>query len=160
METQEAKPIPLVLDTYLAVITNSVGTTMFRNFYALVEGKKKDIVSGGELACGFFTSFILHNFKLIAEPHLTVAGTEKDLKASGWQESGVDELRPGCVLIWSGEDFDGEVHKHIGFYVGNQRAISTDSRNGVVAEHSYDFDGKRSIEQVYWHPRLVNDTSE
>ncbi len=150
MENDAAKPIPILYDTYLAVIKNSVGTKMFRNFYAYIDGQKKDIVNGGELACGFFVSSVLHNFKLISEPHLTVSGTEKDLQASDWQEIDTNNLKEGCVLIWGAEDFDGETHKHIGFYIGNNLAISTDSKQGVVAEHAYNFKGERAIEKAYW----------
>ncbi len=154
MEGDPKKPIPILYDTYLAVIKNGVESKMFRHFYAYVDGNKVDIVKGGELACGFFVSFVLHNFKLIGEPHLTVAGTEKDLQELGWQEIGRDNLKEGCVLIWQSEASDADAHKHIGFYIGNDRAVSTDSKLGVVSEHHFTFNNSRPIEKAYWFEQL------
>ncbi len=127
---------------------------MFRHFYAYVGGEKKDIVNGGELACAFFVSFILYNFKLINDTHLTVDGTEKDLQQSGWYDIKSDELKEGCVLIWQAEDFDGDIHKHIGFYVGNHEAISTSAQQGIVVKHNSTFDITRQIEKSYWTDKL------
>lgn len=155
--TADSKPVPILYDTYLAFVRNAVGSKMFRNFYAYVDGEKKDLVNDGELACGFFVSTVLHSLKLTKEPHLTVNGTEKDLQQSGWQEVDIKNLRPGCVLIWSEQRFDSEkAHKHIGVFTGNERAVSTDSKQGFVTEHHFTFEGGREIEKAYWHTKLQN----
>jgi len=41
---KKKKIIPLLRDSYLAVIKNSVGSKTFRNFYAKVNGKKQDLL--------------------------------------------------------------------------------------------------------------------
>ncbi len=156
-ETIDSKPIPILYDTYLAVVRNAVGSKMFRNFYAYVKGEKKDLVNGGELACGFFVSTVLHGFNLIKEPHLTVNSTEEDLRQCGWREIDIDNLHPGCVLIWAEQEFDNESHKHIGVYIGNERAVSTDSKQGFVSEHHFTFEGSRGIEGAYWCSKFESD---
>ncbi len=155
MENTPPKPIPIMRDNYLAVIRNSIGTTMFRNFYALVEGEKKDLVNNGELSCGFFVSSVLYLFQLIAGRHLTVASTEKDLLESGWQEISPNDLKEGSILVWKTENFDDGPHSHIGFCLGDDRAVSTDYQKGIVTEHHITFGGKRSIEKAYWHEKLA-----
>ena len=79
----KTKIIPLTCKSYVAVIKNSIGTKMFRNFYAEINGQKKDVLENGELSCAFFASAILHLFQLIKEPHRTVASTIKDMDKSG-----------------------------------------------------------------------------
>ncbi len=144
------KVTPLKLETYLAVIKNSVGTRMFRTYYALVDGKRKDIMRQGELSCAFFVSFILSGFSLIEGMHGTVEGTVKDLKASGWRHT--KTIRIGCVIVWEPIKGDrGEVHRHIGFYVGNGKAISNDYKKGMPRLHPYK---TRKITGLYWNSKL------
>jgi hypothetical protein len=144
--TTSDKPILLKQKSYLAFIRNSVGSQAFRHFYAIVDGYETDIINEGELACGFFASSVLHFFEMIREPHLTVAGNQRDIEASeGWQEVPPDDRQPGDVLIWA----SAEGHRHIGFYSGNDEAVSTDSRNAIVAQHAWDFGGARAVEKVY-----------
>jgi hypothetical protein len=46
-------------------------------------------------------------------------------------------------------------HKHIGFYIGNNRAISNNSvHDGGPAEHDWTFEGKRKVEAVLWSEKL------
>lgn len=145
-------PKPMVekvlLDSYLAVTRNAVGSRMFRTFIARVDGRKQDILRKGELSCAFFASSVLALFKLIGSTHMTVAKTIADIEKSGWRK--VRAPRPGSVLVWEAQDG----HRHIGFFVGNQRAVSTSSRRGVVVRHHWTFGGKRNIEATYWHPKL------
>lgn len=153
----ELKPIPQVYETYLAMIRNSVGSTMFRNFFALHEGKKQDLVRNGELSCAFFVSSILCQFKLIKEVHLTVTGTQKDLEESGWRVIERDTFCKGCVVVWGSKTYeDGETHEHIGFYVGNNKAVSTNTNTGEVSLHDLEFDEDRSVEKIYWLDRLTS----
>lgn len=133
------------------MIENSVGTNMFRNLYAEVDGERKDLTRDGDVSCANFVSTVLHRFDLIKEPHVTVRGTERDMKNSGWEEIG--EPRKGCVLVWEAADFGaGEKHPHIGFYIGEESAVST--QNGRPAIHNWTFDGKRAVERMYWHEKL------
>ncbi|MEK7515867.1 MAG: hypothetical protein AAB555_03010, partial [Patescibacteria group bacterium] len=64
-------------ESYLAIIHNSVGANLFRNLYALVNGKRADIMRDGDLSCAFFVSFILLGFSFIKSLHGTVNGTVK-----------------------------------------------------------------------------------
>jgi hypothetical protein len=147
------KILPLQIETYLAVIKNSVGSKMFRNVYAKVNGKKNDITKDGDLSCAFFVSSILVLFKLIKEIHTTIDGTTKDLEDFGWIE--IKKPKLGCILVWAEKDFgNNELHKHIGFYVGREKAISNSSNKKYPTEHNWDkYDG-RKVKQILWHPKL------
>lgn len=144
----------LFFENYLTFIRNSLDTQMFRNLWAEVDGIKKDLTEDGNLSCALFVSSLLGIFKLIKEPHATVDGTLRDLTETGWQE--IKEPKIGCILVWEKVSFGGNLgeHKHIGFYMGDNKAISNDSKEGVPKEHDYLFDGVRSIELILWHPKL------
>lgn len=151
----EVSVVPLIWETYLSVIKNSVGANLFRNFYALVNGEKRDILRNGELSCAFFVSSILRMFGLIKEVHCTVDGTVKDLKKSGWRK--IKKPKNGSILVWEAIKFpDGEVHEHIGFYIGGGRAISNSASMIKPTVHHYTFGesgGKptRKITATFWH---------
>lgn len=146
--------VPILYDSYLAVIKNSIGSNLFRNYYAEVNGVKTDIIKNGELSCAFFVSSVLILFKLIKEGlHMTVDGTVRDMKQSGWQT--IEESKIGSVLVWEALDFgSGGIHKHIGFYVGNDQAISTNYKLGQPAIHQWTFNDKRKIEVMLWNKKL------
>ena len=153
---------PLLPETYLAVIRGAPGSGMFRHAYALVDGKKKDITRNGVLSCAFFPAFVLKYFGLIKEPHVTVSGLVRDLKASGWKK--IKRPKPGCILLWNAmDDARSQAysygHRHAGFYVGNHRAVSNLSSRGMPGRHHWTFgvkNGKpvRRIEAMYWHKKL------
>jgi hypothetical protein len=150
---------PLRADTYIAVIKNSQGTKTYRNLYALVDGEKKDIVKDGELSCAFFVSSILKMFDLISEGiHAGVAGTLRDLEKSGWEK--IKDPRAGCIILWEPKiDESGEVHPHLGFYLGGGEAISNSSGQREPAIHHFTYGvenglPKRAITALYWHPSL------
>jgi len=42
---KKQKVIPILFDTYIAVIKNSVGSKIFRNSYAKINNKKTDLLS-------------------------------------------------------------------------------------------------------------------
>lgn len=140
-------------ETYLAAIKNSVGSKMFKNLWAKVDGKRKDILRDGDLSCAFYASSVLYLFKLIKEIHATVDGTIKDLKNSGWVD--IKKPKMGAVLVWAEKDFGkGEKHKHMGFYIGNNQAVSNSSSKKCPKIHNWKiFDG-RKIETILWHSKL------
>jgi len=129
--------------TYLSIIKNIAGSKSFRHLYAKVGGKKTDILKNGRLSCAFFVSSILKIFGQIKNLHATVAGTEKDLKSSGWHK--IKILKEGSVIIW--EKINN--HSHIGFYLGDNKAISNDSKSRAPEIHHYAYNGKRKIISVY-----------
>lgn len=152
------KTVKLILyDSYIKVIENSIGSKLFRNLFAKVNGKKKDILKNGELSCAFYASSILYLFKLISNVHATVRGTVADLELSGWVKT--DKPRKGAVLVWEAEKFNHKTHKHIGFYAGENKAISNNYKKGWPISHHWTFGTKngqpvRKIEKILWHPKL------
>ena len=145
-------------ESYFKAIKNGAGSNLFRNLYALVDGKRKDILENGALSCAAFVSSILYLFKLISDTHATVQGTVADLKKSGWTK--IKKPREGAVLVWKPQDFgSGEAHKHIGFYIGNGRAISNFYKKRQPILHHWTFGTKngrpvRKIEQIFWNKKL------
>lgn len=154
----EQQPLELLyIPTYLAMIKNSVGSHAYRTFYANVDGKKKDIVGGGNLGCGFFVTHILYFFRLVKEPHLTVAGTVRDLEASGWMP--ISKPRTGCVLVWEAVKGKSGEHGHIGFYVGANKAVSNSSAKGMPQLHHWTYGKvgkkpKRAVVSMWWNEKL------
>lgn len=146
---------------YLAMIENAAKgeNWMFRNFYIDENGEIKDILKDGGLSCAVFSSSILYFFNSLLDflgkdrwvgfTHANCISTGKDMIQHGWKE--INELKIGAVLFW--EVLDGE--PHMGFYVGNNEAISNDSRGkGFPWRHHYTYNNTRKIEKIYWHPVL------
>ena len=154
------KPLLKFFKTYLAVIQNSVGTRMFRNFF-LENGQEFDATGNGSKSCAFFVSNVLHMFpslNLIHEPHLTVVSTLKDMNSCGWYE--IDEPRIGAVVIWEKKLIQGSENEHIGFYIGNDQAISNDYDSGSPKTHHWTYGWEngssvRKVEQILWNDRLA-----
>ncbi|MDP3954070.1 MAG: hypothetical protein Q8Q06_01470 [bacterium] len=148
------KPKILAKDNYLAMIQNSIGTEMFRNFYMAIDSQKIDILKNGLLSCAVFVSSILYLNKMISGLHATVDSTKKDIEKSGWKK--VENPKVGDVLIWEAMKWPGNdtANKHIGFYISNDEAISNDSFGGSPKKHHLTYgikDGKpvRKIEDIY-----------
>ena len=146
----------LLFDSYLKMIKNSVGTKMFRNLYL----EKKDITKNGRLSCAFFVSNILKIWGLISEGHANVSSTIKDMLKNNWKKISKNKIKPGDVIIWEKvKDINGKLHFHNGFYIGNKKAVSNDSKKGLPIIHSWDYNGKRKIIVVYTHPKLKSTTA-
>ena len=150
---KEKKKIkPLTLDAYLAVIKNSVGSKLFRNFYVKIDGIKTDVMRNGDLSCAFYVYSILKIFGLISRIHGTVDSTISDLKKIGWKE--IRKPKAGAVLIWEELEFsNGEHHKHIGFYIGDGKAISNSDRKKFPVDHLWRKSG-RKVEAIFWNDKL------
>jgi len=149
--------IPLFFDTYLTSIKNSIGTKLFQTVWAEVNGKKKDVIRKGELACATFVSGILYQYDLIGDKHATVKKTVADLEKTGWKK--ISKPRPGCILVWESLEFEDGPHAHIGFYTGNNKAISNSRRLGTPHEHHWTYGKKkgkptRRVDQMYWFKKL------
>ena len=129
-----------VNSSYLAMIRDSVGSRMFRHLYAVDEGGiSKDIIRGGRLGCAYYVAFVLYHFHLVKQPHAVVKSTVKDMEESGWTV--VDKPIEGDVIVWapSVEHVETEMHVHIGFYLGEERAVSNSSSTGEITEHDWTF---------------------
>lgn len=143
----------LVYESYLRMIKNSVGTKMFRNLYLEKDKRKFDAVRNGGLSCAFFVSNILLIWGLISSGHATVEGTTKDMEKSGWEKISKEKTKSGDVIVWERtKAINGKIHFHNGFYIGNKKAISNDSKKRVPVVHSWDYNGKRKIIAVYRYP--------
>ena len=149
----DSKVKPLYFKSYLQVIKNSVGANTYKNFYARVDEEVKDVLEDGNLSCAYFVCSILYNFKLIQDMHTTVAGTVRDLEESGFEKIdsdsiGVDEPKEGAVIVWTEDPNDqGGIHKHLGFYIGDNQAISNSTSQKTPQIMDYKF---RNIEAIYF----------
>ncbi|USN97251.1 MAG: hypothetical protein H6799_02650 [Candidatus Nomurabacteria bacterium] len=138
--------------SYLEVISNSINSNLFRSFFVEEDGVERDIFNDGELSCAYYVSSILLLFGQQEKPHATVSSTIKDIVNHGWKE--VDDkskILSGDVIIWEAIEFDEEpgiLHPHIGFYVGDNKAVSINYKLGFPQEHSVMSDN-RKIEIVY-----------
>lgn len=154
---------------YLTQIENSAKgeNHLFRNFYVEKEGEVTDSLEDGKNSCAVLVSYILYSFNSLLEflgkkhwlrfIHMTVVSTEKDMIENGWFE--IDNLKPGAVLIWEKKDGrNGEPHNHIGFFIGNDEAISNDSKGtGFPWKHHITYNGTRKVEKIFWHFELDSD---
>lgn len=142
----------LVRETYLQMIKNSSQSRLFRNLFVIDrKGKKSDALKNGRSSCAFFISCILKIFSLISFPHATVDSTMKDMLGNGWRRT--KKLNPGNVLLWEKK----RGHKHLGFFIGDNKAISNSFEIGVPRVHHYTYgktennQPKRKIEQIFTH---------
>lgn len=139
----------LLKDNYLSALNLSEGIKTFKNVYAEVDGSKKDIVEDGNLSCAEFVCFLLLPFKLITDMHATVSGTVKDLVKNDWLE--ISELKEGAILVWDKDEKNP--HSHIGFYLGNEKAISNSSEKKESTIHDFKHNG-RKVSKILWHDFL------
>jgi len=149
----------LQFDTYINSIKESVDSSLFRTVFAEVDGKKENIVNKGQFACALYVSSVLLWFGLIKERHTGFSGLIEDMKDSDWYK--IDEPKIGAIIHWEKKMKNGEENEHVGFYIGDDRAISNNGDVGAPVEHHYTYgetDGKpnRKIEAIYWHLRLNN----
>lgn len=160
---------------YLTQIKNSAKgeNHLFRNFYVEKNGEITDSLEDGKNSCAVMVSYILYSFNSLLEfsgkkhwlkfIHMTVVSTEKDMLESGWLE--IKELKPGAVVIWEEKTgrWDGLLHRHIGFYIGNDIAVSNDSKGtGFPFRHPIECPSTvdlsiRKVKKILWHPELDND---
>jgi len=127
---------------------------MFRNFYLQAQdGQEFDATSDGNNSCAFYVSSVLTLFRKQNGIHGTVASVIKDLQRSAWLAVPEAEMQAGDVIIWEAIQFEDGPFMHIGFYVGDGRAVSTSAAKKKVVEHDVHF-GKtaRQISQVFRQP--------
>jgi hypothetical protein len=143
------KPQLLIKKSLLQAIKNSIGSNIFRSVFIKDNGSQIDVMEDGIKSCAFFVSGILSMFGLIDRAHSTVKTTEEKLLEYNWQKVDVINPQPCDVIIWEEIEFeDGSRHKHIGFYVGGNKAISNDIDKRTPQSHDWIFNGKRQIESL------------
>jgi hypothetical protein len=136
----------LLEESYLAFIKNSVGSKSYRTFLVRKGGRPFDVLGKGDVSCAFFVSAVLYLFKRIKEPGFTVARTAEKLLAGGAKRVPLAKLKAGDVLIWVPTKEKTGPHNHIGFYVGNGKAVSNNAKKGLIVNHHYLYHGKRQVE--------------
>ncbi len=141
---------------YCQMIKNSQGSQMFRHLYVLKNGKKRDILKNGQLSCAYYVSSILKIFDLISQPHATVKGAIKDMLKNGWRPT--KKLKSGNVLVWQEKKcVNGRAHQHLGFYLGDSKAIRNKHERGVPIIHHFTYgqtktgQPRRKIIQILAH---------
>lgn len=143
----------LIRKNYLNAIKKSIGAQLFQNVFAEVNGEEKDITQNGELSCALFVSSLLMMFHLIdtiKAPHTTVSGLLKNIEESRWRKIPESNIQEGDVIIWEEIiDLDGKRHEHVGFYIGNDMAISNSSKKHMPDRHHLTYNGKRKINSVW-----------
>jgi hypothetical protein len=144
-------PKRLTFKTFLAMVHGSVGANMFRHFYMQrADGSEFDALDDGDNGCAFFVSSVLTIFGKIEHVHGTVANTIEDLQNSSWIEAQTPTI--GDVLVWEPKSFaNGDMHAHIGFFVGNGKAISMSSQVGAPVEHDIHFGNEQRVITHIFH---------
>ncbi len=105
-------------------------------------------MADGSNSCAFYVSAVLTLLGRMSGVHGTLASTVRDLTESGWVQVAVADIQPGDVVVWEPKEFEGVMFRHIGFYIGDDRAVSTSWTKKEVVEHDLRQDG-RAIEQVF-----------
>lgn len=155
------KPALEILTSYLKTIENSVGSNLFRNLYFRIKGKKLDVLEDGDLSCANYVTAILYLFDLLKQRHTTVTGTIEDLEKSGWYE--IKKPKKGAVILWGFKKKDDGTqgkHRHVGFFINGETAISNDSMTRIVARHHPTYgvfrngEARRDILAYYWNDKL------
>jgi hypothetical protein len=130
---------------------------MFRNLYIVDEkGKKSDVLRNGDVACAYFVSSVLKIFSLITWPHVTCDSTIKDILENGWRKT--KKLKPGYVLLW---ERNKRGRRHLGFYMGNNKAVSNSSKKGYPVIHHFTYgknkknQPRRKIEEIFVHKDIA-----
>ncbi len=145
---QTHKPERLYFKSFIQLLHNSVGSNLFRNLYVRTAKRGEfDALDDGYNSCAFYVSAVLVIFKKLSGIHGTIDSTIKDLTESGWIK--VNKPREGDVIVWEAQQFNDGIKEHIGFSIGNSRAISISWTNKTPTEHSDTFDGKRNIVSIF-----------
>lgn len=151
-EMREEEGRPLLFETLMASIHNSVGSNQYRNMYMERYEGVIDVLNDGDLSCAYYVSSLLVPFGLINRAHTWVKNTIHDLHSSGWEAT--KKLEPGSVLIWAERTGQSGIpHKHIGFYVGEGLAVSNSDQARSPQKHDADMGG-RHIELILDHYAL------
>lgn len=160
-DQEQTKPALDLFASYMAAVENSVGSNLFRNLYFKIKGESIDVLEDGDLSCAVFVTSLLYLFDLIEEKHTTVNGTIEDIEKFGWYK--ITEPKKGAIILWGFKKKDDGTqgkHRHVGFYIDEETAISNDSDSRVVWKHHPTYgtfpngETKRDIQALYWHDKL------
>ena len=119
-------------EEFLEYIKSRIGSKEYRNL--IISGI--DYLKNGQLSCAVFVSSVLKHFDLIDDSHGTVKVTVHNMKLFRWQKILLEDIEPGDVIIW---EKNKSGHYHIGFYIGNDMAISNCWKERMPIEHDFKF---------------------
>lgn len=165
---------------YLAMIQNSVGSHTYRNLVLeFDDGSSKDILRGWNESCAFYVSCILRLYNLSWATFANVLSLEKHCLEYGRNNQN-PSTNPNDIIPWSIiirekrlgttklDQFgnDRTANYHIGFYIGNEEAISnySDGFQDWKAidkplspwRHHYLYHWERSIKSILSFPFSMN----
>ncbi len=150
-----------ILETYLAHIRGSIGSQSYRHWYGhqnMSPGEVKDVTNAGQISCAYYASCVLVAFGLAYKLRAETQGLLKDMWSHDWYQ--IEEPRPGAVLLWMPRQTQTGKHPHIGFYMGEDKAIS--HIGGEVCaptEHDWSYvppkADHRELHSIWWNDRLV-----
>lgn len=129
-------------EDFLKYVKDKIDSTDYQYYYK----NGIDLLDGGKLSCAKFVSSILFNFNMINKVHATVNGTIEDLLSFGWTTINISDIKPGDVLVW---EKNKQGHEHIGFYIGDNMAISNSTKKKVPAEHHFTYNDRRQILKAF-----------
>lgn len=136
---------------------------MFQEFYITQEnGEEKDILNKGSVWCAYYVSNILKQFNLTPVGRANVDRIISDLEQKWWMH--LESTTPAKhIPVWSilvreshhWETYN-KMHKHIGFYMWNEQAISNNSIHFtgmqdawyVPVQHHYTYDWQRPLTTI------------
>lgn len=137
---------------YLEEIRNSRDSKDYRHYFVKRKHGKgqEDVLKGGRLSCAFFVSSVLFKFGWIDKTHCTTKRTVETMLNYGWKEIDISDIKKGDVILWEkrNQGHDGG-RFHIGFYVGNKKAISNSWYKLSPWKHSYNYNNRRQILKIF-----------
>lgn len=136
---------------------------MFQEFYI----DEKDILNKWAVGCAYFVSNVLKQFNLTPVWRANVEKIVSDLEIKG--RTHLDSTTPpqdipvGSILVREahhGETYN-KMHKHIGFYIWDEQAVSNNSIHFtglhdawyVPVQHHYTYEGTRPITAILTRDR-------
>ncbi|MEX2411121.1 MAG: hypothetical protein WD607_07070 [Candidatus Paceibacterota bacterium] len=146
----------LLFKNYLETIKKSVDSRIFQNIWIKDNNEEKDILLNGKRSCGLHVSGILLLFNLIKEKHATVKGTIKDMINYEWKE--INEPKIGSVIYWEEWNQGGSPSEHIGFYIGDNKAVSNSWETKTPVIHHWTYNNQRGVKAIYWNKKLENES--
>jgi len=161
-EPVAVKPEIMRKETFLKMVENSEGCKLFNSLMMKKGGEVFDILGDGDVSCATFTSNILYLNEFLSKRTTTVLGLEKILseevksESSRFVEITIADFIPekGDVVFWESiMGDDGAAHRHVGFVLNENEAVSTSGIYHSVIRHPLykkpGTDINRKIERVF-----------
>lgn len=159
--TKKVKVETELLKTYVAYARASVGSTIFRKYFAKINGSSMEVLRAGKLSCAFHITAILKVFSLVREVQITVHRAMDEMMRSGWRPA--KKIKPGAIIIWAEKPADPKrmrrdkkhyagLVRHVGIYIGRGKAVHNDGdkkRAPILSKWNY-----RPVEKIWWNKRL------